>query len=76
MLAGDPTRRTLDISDPAQDAIRYVCLGGNLEETHGMSPIIDLIRFWLTIESSPLHTALLVYELKPISLTAGTYMIF
>jgi len=35
MLAGDPTRRTLDISDPAQDAIRYVCLGGNLEESHG-----------------------------------------
>jgi hypothetical protein len=35
MLAGDPTRRAFDESDPAQDAIRYLCLGTNLAESHG-----------------------------------------
>jgi hypothetical protein len=37
MMAGDANRRTLDVSDPAQDAIRYVCLGGNTPEGHGES---------------------------------------
>jgi hypothetical protein len=36
MLAGDPNRRTFDESDPAQDAVRYVCLGSNIPEGHGM----------------------------------------
>jgi hypothetical protein len=35
MLAGDPNRRTFDESDPAQDAVRYVCLGSNIPEGHG-----------------------------------------
>jgi hypothetical protein len=35
MLAGDQNRRTLDLSDPAQDAVRYVCLGGKSPEGHG-----------------------------------------
>lgn len=36
MLAGDAKRKSLDESDPAQDAVRYICLGaGNNEQTHG-----------------------------------------
>jgi hypothetical protein len=38
MLAGDQNRRTLDLSDPAQDAVRYVCLGGKSPEGHGQLP--------------------------------------
>lgn len=37
MLAGDPNRRTLDLSDPAQQAVGYVCLGGNTTRRHGMT---------------------------------------
>lgn len=40
MLAGDPDRRTLDVSDPAQDAVGYTCLGGTgheLDRQHGMT---------------------------------------
>jgi len=35
MLAGDPTRRTQNNSDPAQRAIDIVCLGGNYPEGGG-----------------------------------------
>ena len=36
MLAGDAKRKGLDLDDPAQDAVRYICLGaGNNEQTHG-----------------------------------------
>jgi hypothetical protein len=37
MLAGDPNRRTLDTSDPAQAAVGYTCLGGNTTRRHGMA---------------------------------------
>lgn len=39
MLAGDPDRRTIDLDDPAQDAVRYVCLGGTTPEGHGQSGV-------------------------------------
>ena len=69
MLAGDPDRRTLDVSDPAQDGIRYTCLGGDVTETHG-TPVS--IEAGLTYQSSLSRTAQRVYELRPFSHIAGT----
>jgi hypothetical protein len=68
MLAGDPNRRTLDLSDPAQDAIRYTCLGGNLTETHGMTVTEEL---GLMAQSSRSQFAQAVYEPKRFSHIAG-----
>jgi hypothetical protein len=68
MLAGDPNRRTLDLSDPAQDAIRYTCLGGNLTETHGMTATDELE---LMTQSSRSQCAQAVYEPKHFSHIAG-----
>jgi hypothetical protein len=52
MLAGDPNRRTFDESDPAQDAVRYVCLGSNIPEGHGKThPPLSLS--YLTFRISP-----------------------
>jgi len=51
MLAGDPNRRTLDVNDPAQDAVGYTCLGtADLTRKHGM-PIFD--HLVLTAQNFP-----------------------
>jgi hypothetical protein len=51
MLAGDPNRRTLDVSDPAQDAVGYTCLGTtNVTRQHGM-PVFD--HLVLTAQNFP-----------------------
>jgi hypothetical protein len=69
MLAGDPSRRTLDLSDPAHDGIRYTCLGANLTETHG-TPMPNGTE--LTSQSCLSRTAQAVCELRPFSRIAGT----
>ena len=35
MVAGNPSRGTFNTSDPAQDAVRYACLGVSGPETNG-----------------------------------------
>lgn len=56
MLAGDPNRRTLDVNDPAQDAVGYTCLGASdLTRRHGMVVFSQLV---LTTQNSQHSNAL------------------
>jgi len=68
MLAGDPDRRTLDVSDPAQDAVGYSCLGNDTTRTHGM-PVSD--QPVLTSQNSQSSIAPRVCVPSCISPTAG-----
>jgi len=75
MLAGDQHRRTFDQSDPAQDAVRYVCLGSDIPEGHGTIPALQFVK-QLTRQSSPKDNARMVCELRSISRIAGTLPVY